>query len=355
MKKRAIFLRLFCVALCIISSIDAASVYTGKSKLFTAPAVSFREGTRVELSTTSINGRLESEKTVFTGDIKHSITQLSAYKTSGNCVEGGDFVMNGGSVRHITTDAVVLHLRDVTLTSLTVHGQRKDFQGNCLTPLVFLDGTTIEKTITFHGVAGMVVGAVDAKKINNGSVVSSEKAIKALAKLTDCVAQGMLWRELIKKGDTALIKQAIGQGIADLNFLFPLEMVTPLMRAITEGKTATALALVEAGADFSSALNGTTVLQLAITHNNEAVFDALIHRGVNVHERVGDEQVTPLMWAAFKGRVSMVKKLLEAGADIGASLPHSSDTIVDLDHCMQHKNIIRLLKDAQAKRAPQDA
>jgi uncharacterized protein len=63
-----------------------------------------------------------------------------------------------------------------------------------------------------------------------------------------------------------------------------------------------------------------TALMTAINHNDIHVVESLIQKGVDVNELDANHDA-PLVIAAYKGYTEIVKKLLEAGADITAVDP----------------------------------
>jgi uncharacterized protein len=68
-----------------------------------------------------------------------------------------------------------------------------------------------------------------------------------------------------------------------------------------------------------------TALMTAINHNDIHAVESLIQKGVDVNE-LDTNHDAPLVIAAYKGYTEIVKKLLEAGADISAVDPEMKAT-----------------------------
>jgi ankyrin repeat protein len=125
------------------------------------------------------------------------------------------------------------------------------------------------------------------------------------------------------QGQTAAVKVLIAAG-ANLDSL-DSSHDTALLLAIRNGHKSTILALLDAGAD-PKILNGggsTTLLQAALYMDDPDVVERLIGAGVSVSsdgiERDGRPNTnTPLMTAAFFGRIHTVQILLDAHADVNA-------------------------------------
>ena len=125
--------------------------------------------------------------------------------------------------------------------------------------------------------------------------------------------------------------------------------ITPLHWAAENNDFALVEMLLENGESIE-ALNSIdeTVLQYAVRRRStqEEMIQFLIKKGAKVNARQGRYQDTPLMLAARGGRPSIVKILLENGAD--RSLKNSQG-FTAVDHLQsldfpQKEEIIRLLK-----------
>jgi len=79
------------------------------------------------------------------------------------------------------------------------------------------------------------------------------------------------------------------------------------------------------------------------------IADLLISRGANVNAKAGDG-MTPLMWAVLAGNIEMMKRLLDAGADI--TIKHSNGkTALDMAR-EEFPQGVRLIEERQAAANP---
>ena len=89
----------------------------------------------------------------------------------------------------------------------------------------------------------------------------------------------------------------------------------------------------------------TTALSIAISVNRGRCFDILVEAGANVNIR-NDRGETPLMFAAHKGDISLIRLLLKSGVEINRTI-----NLTNLNSLMYHvlcsqtvsRNIMRLL------------
>jgi ankyrin repeat protein len=101
---------------------------------------------------------------------------------------------------------------------------------------------------------------------------------------------------------------------------------TPLAHAVLGNREAIVKLLLEKGADFQvltqlrSTINVKGRLHSAIESGNENVVRWLLELGADLEERMsfGNFNMTPLLFAAYKGKLAIVKLLLEKGADVNA-------------------------------------
>ncbi len=114
--------------------------------------------------------------------------------------------------------------------------------------------------------------------------------------------------------------QALIAGGADVN-AFDETGMTPLMVAVSEGRTAIAKLLVAAKADVNlAAQDGTTPLMRAASANRREAMQLLVTSGANVNAKNAGG-MTALMVAAFGGYADAVRMLLSNKAD-----PNAADT-----------------------------
>jgi ankyrin repeat protein len=92
--------------------------------------------------------------------------------------------------------------------------------------------------------------------------------------------------------------------------------VTPLLEASRYGDAATMKALLDGGADIAAATReGETPLMAAARAGNRAAVDLLLERGADVDAVESLQEQSALMWAAAEGHVDVVDALLDKGAN----------------------------------------
>lgn len=103
----------------------------------------------------------------------------------------------------------------------------------------------------------------------------------------------------------------------------------PLMEASRTGRSDLVGALITAGADVNAAdpRLGQTPLMWAVAYRHPTVVRALLERGANVRAR-SKAGFAPLMFAAQQGDLDTTRVLLEAGADLDARTPDSSSALL---------------------------
>jgi ankyrin repeat protein len=94
----------------------------------------------------------------------------------------------------------------------------------------------------------------------------------------------------------------------------------PLWQAVEEGRSDEVAALLVAGADPNTQLQGRSVLHLAVTLKHEEVVQVLLAAGADPDGR--GERWPPLATAAGKGWVAITRRLLEGGANINGIDAH---------------------------------
>jgi ankyrin repeat protein len=90
-------------------------------------------------------------------------------------------------------------------------------------------------------------------------------------------------------------------------------------------------------------------LTTAIRHKNIQHVQTLLSEGVNVNERDGGNEQTPLMWAVQVGDVSIVQTLLHHGSNVNA-IDDSGNTALTLAVQRGYRGIARVLVRQGAKR-----
>ena len=105
----------------------------------------------------------------------------------------------------------------------------------------------------------------------------------------------------------------------------------------------TLMLLVEMGANiFDLDHEGVSVFDMAITYDNMAMVEYLIEQGRDVNQTSRKSGFTPLMAAACYGRVEIVKKLLECGADQYVK-DSKGFSAIDFARKMNKKSVLELL------------
>ena len=116
-------------------------------------------------------------------------------------------------------------------------------------------------------------------------------------------------------GDADLLALLLEHG-ADLERSSGRRRMTPLLAALDADQEDSALLLLERGANPAAVdKNGESALSWASFNGAPKVVGDLIAAGVDV-DQASHWGGTPLMSAARKGRLAIVRALLEAGADV---------------------------------------
>lgn len=148
-----------------------------------------------------------------------------------------------------------------------------------------------------------------------------EKLIQHGASVTEADEDGHtpLHRASINnaKAVDALLAHQANPNTADLSGETPLHHVASIisfeddqnLKHICES-------LIGAHADANAVTHeGASVLITAVNHDNMPVIDCLLNAKVDVNAQLGEQQWSALHSAAFNGDLSIVKKLIDAGAD----------------------------------------
>ncbi|RSL89785.1 hypothetical protein CEP51_001065 [Fusarium floridanum] len=144
-------------------------------------------------------------------------------------------------------------------------------------------------------------------------------------------------------GDVATLQLELDKGV-DLNDTDHEFSQTPLFWAAEKGHEDAVQLLVTYGADinFIEPNLGRTPLLAATSNGHEAVARHLIEAGARVNIEDTNSE-TPLIMAAKDGRISMVKLLLNAGADIDAKGWYYGMTALSLAAAKGHTDIVEFL------------
>jgi ankyrin repeat protein len=83
----------------------------------------------------------------------------------------------------------------------------------------------------------------------------------------------------------------------------------------------------------------------AVWHRNVPAVKALLKSGVDVNKHIPVNNGTPLYYAAYKGHMSIVTLLLDAGANLSSD--DWGNTPISASIVKGHKNIVELLRAAE--------
>ena len=134
---------------------------------------------------------------------------------------------------------------------------------------------------------------------------------------------------------------------------------TPLQIAARKGYVDIARILIHGGADvdaMSGKSAGLTPLHLAVIRGHNGIVDLLLLHGAKRECKGGYRQETPLLLAAYLGRIDIVRSLLEAGSNVHASIEVVRETgLMRALHSPNAPAILKLLLGASAAVNARDA
>lgn len=146
------------------------------------------------------------------------------------------------------------------------------------------------------------------------------------------------------KGHCILIKKLISLG-ADIN-AEDAKGWTPLLVAAAAGHTTSTAVLLEMSADVDHcAKDFTTPLYLACAKGHDAVVAQLIEAGSDLEAKVGNDELTALMIATGKSKISTTHLLIKKGANIEAR-DLNSLTVLHRATAKGLTNMVKILLDA---------
>lgn len=126
-----------------------------------------------------------------------------------------------------------------------------------------------------------------------------------------------------RRGDTQQLVQLLNRGV-DPDTV-DAQGNTLLMLAARDGNAETVEALLKYRPKVSRRNPaGDSALMLAVLKGETAVVDLLLDAGAPVNH----DGWTPLMYAAFEGRLELVERLLARGADVQALAPNQSNSLM---------------------------
>ena len=120
--------------------------------------------------------------------------------------------------------------------------------------------------------------------------------------------------------------------------------LTPLGIALSGGKDAAALALIEAGADVNRPVGagGYTPLMLAVAQHSRTAAQVLLKRGADVNAR-NQGGITALMIAAAANQPELVALLVQAGANVEAR-SETGETALSIARARDYQAVMKLLE-----------
>ena len=124
--------------------------------------------------------------------------------------------------------------------------------------------------------------------------------------------------------------------------------LTPLGIALTGGKDAATVALIEAGADINRPVGagGYTPLMLAVAQHSKTAAQVLLKRGADVNARNAGG-ITALMIAAAANQPELVALLVQAGANVEAR-SETGETALSIARARDYQAVVKLLEPQPA-------
>lgn len=124
-------------------------------------------------------------------------------------------------------------------------------------------------------------------------------------------------------GDTRQLVQLLDRGV-DVNTV-DAQGNSLLMLAAREGNLQTVAALLKYRPKVSVRNSaGDSALMMAVLRGETEVANLLLDAGAQINH----DGWTPLLYAAFEGRLGLVERLLERGADVQALAPNKSNALM---------------------------
>jgi ankyrin repeat protein len=160
----------------------------------------------------------------------------------------------------------------------------------------------------------VAAAAAAAAPISTPHKSAARRKWSSRGRIHNAIASGndYVVRTLLKLGSD--IEELDGKGRTPLAHAFQRNQFSIVAQLLERGASTEALSGLEASSDLPHKLKG------AIDSGNEEVVRLLLQMGVDLedHIQASRHDMPPLLYAAWKGKVTVVKLLLEAGADIKA-------------------------------------
>lgn len=161
-------------------------------------------------------------------------------------------------------------------------------------------------------------------------------------------SKGAKWADVTlfhaaEKGDLASAKKALFAG-ANTEKVDTTFGESVLIAAVRHGHINLARLLLEKGAKVNRKVDGATALSHAVSPRSSTLqmVDLLVKFGANIHERCFGETI--LMQAAGSGNLSVVKRLVELGANVRDKDRESGKSVLDCAKAGKSKDVIAYLQ-----------
>lgn len=158
----------------------------------------------------------------------------------------------------------------------------------------------------------------------------------------------------VKKGDAAGAQRLLEKG-AEVD-MTDGDGYTPLMRAAEKGNTSIVEKLLRHGADVNYTENswGHNALSLALQEKRDDIAMILLDKKAKVDDGIYEHPcyISLISLAVSGGNAAIVKRMIEAGADVNEGGGQCSYPGGLLEAAKEHPEIVRILKAAGAKEKP---
>jgi ankyrin repeat protein len=158
----------------------------------------------------------------------------------------------------------------------------------------------------------------------------------------------MTWLQLLQNDDYLGVKKYIADG-ADVNECNDEEESVLALALKNRCDEEIIKLLVENGADVYEINNeGVSIFDFTISSNSEYLFEYILEKGIDVNFTHRKSGFTPIMGAVCFGRVEMLKRLIDAGAD-AEKYDARGLNLYDYARKMNKKKIIQVLDEYTTK------
>ncbi|KAF2673960.1 ankyrin [Microthyrium microscopicum] len=195
--------------------------------------------------------------------------------------------------------------------------------------------TSIVDMLTMPEVLAMTPNAENEEQINDGNAMRSSALWYAVALRHKAIVRQLCTLDRIRvdqhyhdgiDGNLSPLGLAVERGDQDLIKIMVSHKSASWAHAlkwavIFENLDQVASILEQDGVDVNGGSEGSPkALALAVKKENYPIADILLRAGARIDARSGHSPLSNLMWAVYHGREVMVRFLLNAGADVNATL-----------------------------------